>query len=160
MSPRVPRETGKTTSLNAVAHRVERGRFARDRSRDTQAPESPSKLQPVEHQREPRSQLHWSPCPRRATPSSCTSPRLRGSSRYMPVRVHAACQDHAQMHASAAAGLRAVPATSIAHNESARAPCHQPCCTRAAAAPLVATPKGELQPNHCSVRDEIWASAT
>ena len=101
----------------------------------------------------------WSPCHRRDMPSSCTSPHLRGSSRYAPVRVRESCEYHAHTHASAAAGLTAVAATSIAHQGSDRAPCHQLCRGRAAAAPLGAAPKGLLQPSRCSVCTRSWASA-
>jgi len=141
VSPRVPRETGKTTSLTAVLHRDARGRFGRARSRVTQDAASRNKLQPVEYRCEPRSPMLCSPCHRREMPSSCTSPRLRGATRYMPVRSCTACDDHAQMHASAAACLAAVTAASIAHKGSDRAPGHQLCRGHAAAAAAGATPK-------------------
>ena len=85
--------------------------------------------------------------------SSSTSPRLRGSSRYAPVRSCTACEYHAQMHASAAACLAAVAATPIAHKESDRAPCHQLYRGRAAAAPHVAAPKDAATPQ----RFELFA---
>ena len=103
MSPRAPWETGKTTSLTAVDTRDERGRFGRARSRASQAAASRNKLQPVARRGEPRGQMLCTHAHDDLLPSSCTSPRLRGSSRYMPVKDHVACEDHAQMHASAAA---------------------------------------------------------
>ena len=97
----------------------------------------------------------WSPCYRRDMPSSCTSPHLRGSSRYAPVRVRESCEYHAHTHASAAAGLTAVAATSIAHQGSDRAPCHQLCCGRATAAALAAAPEEAAAPQRSklSARD-------
>ena len=155
MSPRVPPPTQTLTSLTAVDTRDERGRFGRARSRASQAAASRNKLRPVARRGEPRGQMLCTQRPRRPVPSSCTSPRLRGASRYVPVRSCTACDYHAQTHAFAAAGLAAVAGTPIAHQGSDRAPCHQLCCGRATAAALAAAPEEAAAPQRSklSARD-------